>query len=103
MSDLQKQLQEMVDTAKWDWLEVHALKGRVVIVSPQLDLVEAGVAVAEDNSKLVKQWLDDSWLYAPTEAHIDRWNQERDKEFTSLIIHPFVLIKELPAELPQVI
>lgn len=95
MSDLQQKLEEMVDTAKWDWLEVHAFNGRVIIVSPQLDLVEAGAAVAEDNSKLVKQWLDDSWLYAPTEMQIEHWKQDREKEFTSLIIHPFVLIKEL--------
>jgi hypothetical protein len=94
VSDLRKQLEEMVDLAKWDWLEVHALKGRVIVVSSQLELVEAGVAVTEDNSKLVKQWLDDSWLYSPTESQVNRWNQNRDQEFTSLIIHPFVLIKE---------
>ena len=93
MSDLRAELAEMVDQAEWDWLEEHAKRGRVIVVAPNLDLIEVGVAIAEDQVTTVQQWMADGWIYYPTEEQISDWNQNKTQSFASLIIQPFVLLK----------
>jgi hypothetical protein len=93
VSDLRAELAEMVDQAEWGWLEEHAKRGRVIVVVPNLDLVEVGVAIAEDNVTTVQQWMEDGWIYYPTEEQISAWNQNKTQSFPSLIIQPFVLFK----------
>lgn len=94
MSSLRTDLQDMVDMAEWSWLKQLAQQGKLVMVTAKLDLVDVGLALAEDDSKVVKQWLDDGWIYRPTEAQIAFWDQQENPKFSSLIIQPFVLSKE---------
>jgi len=98
VSELRTHLQEMVDKAEWNWLEEHAQEGRLLIVAPRLDLVEVGLALAEDNIGNVKRWLDDGWLYRPTDEQITYWHENKNLAFVCLIVQPFVLSRE-----PQVI
>jgi hypothetical protein len=93
VSDLRADLAEMVDMAEWGWLEEHALRGRLFVVSSNLDLVEVGVAIAEDNVPSVQQWLDDGSIYYPSEEQVSAWSQNKTQSFPSLIISPFVLLK----------
>jgi hypothetical protein len=92
VNDLRTHLQDMVDKAEWSWLEEHIQEGRLLIVAPTLELVEVGVALAEDNIHVAKQWLDDGWVYRPTDEQIAYWKQ--NLEFECLIIQPFVLSRE---------
>jgi hypothetical protein len=93
VSDLRADLAEMLDQADWGWLEEHAKRGRVIVVAPNLDLIEVGVAIAEDNVPTVQQWMEDGWISHPTEAQISVWNQDKTQSFPSLIVQPFVLLK----------
>jgi hypothetical protein len=93
VSDLRAELAEMLDQAEWGWLEEHAKRGRVIVVAPNLDLIEVGVAIAEDNVTTVREWMDDGWIAYPTEEQLSYWNQNKTQSFTSLIIQPFVLLK----------
>ena len=93
MSDLRADLAEMLDQAEWGWLEEHAKRGRVIVGAPNLDLIEVGVAIAEDNVTTVQQWVEDGWIYHPTEEQISVWNQDKTQNFPSLIVQPFVLLK----------
>ena len=93
MSDLRADLAEMLDQAEWGWLEEHAKRGRVIVVAPNLDLIEVGVAIAEDNVTAVQQWMEDGWISHPTEEQISVWNQDKTQNFPSLIVQPFVLLK----------
>ncbi|AFY75301.1 uncharacterized conserved small protein [Synechococcus sp. PCC 7502] len=97
MNELRTHLQDLVDTAVWEWLEEHAQEGRMLIVAPHLELVDVGLALAEDDISIVKQWLDDGWLYRPTDGQISHWQNDKNLEFKSLIIQPFVLCR-LPAD-----
>ncbi len=94
MNELRTHLLDLIDKASWEWLEEHAIEGRLMIVAANLELVEVGLALAEDDISIVKQWLDDGWLYRPTEAQINHWQKFKDLEFESLIIQPFVLSRE---------
>jgi len=91
MHELRTHLLDLINNAAWEWLEEHANEGRLLIVAANLELVEVGLALAEDDISIVKQWLDDGWLYRPTAAEINHWHQHKNLEFESLIIQPFVL------------
>ncbi|PZU94205.1 MAG: DUF2288 domain-containing protein [Pseudanabaena sp.] len=96
MSNSRKDLEEMVDVALWEWLAPHAARARVILVSANLDLLDVGVAMTEDNSQLVQSWIEDGWLRHPTAEELSAWNADQAKEFTSLVIPPFVLARLAP-------
>ncbi len=93
MSNVRADLAEMVDVALWEWLSPHAARARVILVGANLDLVDVGVALTEDNTQLVQSWIEDGWLRHPTAEELSAWNTNKQKEFTSLVIPPFVLAK----------
>lgn len=93
MSNLRDDLVQMVDVAIWDWLSPHAARARVIVVGTMLDIVDVGVALTEDNTQLVQSWIADSWIRHPTVEELSDWNTNREKEFISLVIPPFVLVR----------
>ncbi len=99
MSNTRADFEEMVDVALWEWLSPHAAKARVILVGANLDLVDVGIALTEDNTQLVQSWIEDGWLRHPTAEEIDNWNTNKEKEFTSLVIPPFVLVRIDPISL----
>ena len=58
MSDLRKQLNEDLNVATWDMLDPHWKRGALVEVDGSLGLVEVGIAIAEDKTDLVKDWME---------------------------------------------
>ena len=93
MSNSRKDLEEMVDVAQWEWLSPHAARARVILVGARLDLVDVGIALTEDNTKLVQSWIEDGWSRHPTAEELSAWNANKEKEFTSLVVPPFVLAR----------
>ncbi len=122
-STLRSHLEDLVDVAQWGWLSDLAKQGKVLLLAPSLEIVEVGLALAEDDISKVHHWLADGWLYRPSEAQILAWDLQmadnldqvnqvnqvkeelKDLEslstnlitapiFRSLIIQPFVLAKE---------
>lgn len=93
MSNSRKELEEMVDVALWEWLSPHAARARVILVGARLDLVDVGIALTEDNTQLVQSWIEDSWLRHPTAEELSAWNANKEKEFISLVVPPFVLVR----------
>jgi hypothetical protein len=93
MSDLRADLAKMVDAAIWEWLSPHAARARVILVGAKLDIVDVGVALTEDNTQLVQSWIEDGWLRHPTSEELSAWNANKEKEFASLVVPPFVLVR----------
>jgi len=93
VSNLRDDLVKMVDVAIWDWLSPHAARARVIVVGTMLDIVDVGVALTEDNTQVVQSWIADSWIRHPTAEELSDWNANREKEFISLVIPPFVLVR----------
>jgi len=93
VSNSRKDLEEMVDVALWEWLSPHAARARVILVGAKLDIVDVGLALTEDNTVLVQSWIEDGWLRHPTAEELSAWNANKEKEFTSLVIPPFVLAR----------
>jgi hypothetical protein len=96
MSNLKEDLAKMVDAAIWGWLAPHAARARVIIVGAKLDIVDVGVALTEDNTQLVQSWIADGWIRHPSAEELSDWNANQEKEFISLVIPPFVLVRLAP-------
>lgn len=92
--DLKQELSEMLAPADWAWISPHANRGAVVVVDPQLDLVEVGVAIATDNTTAVNRWIAEELITKPSPFQLEIWDQTAKKQFQSLIVQPFVLVQD---------
>ncbi|MHC5725961.1 MAG: DUF2288 domain-containing protein [Nostoc sp.] len=100
MSDLRAELTEILDEAEWEWLIPHVQRDAVILVAPELNLVDVGVAIASDNIPSVQLWIDEQLITKPTIVQVGEWNGERhqrDKRFHTLIVQPYVLVQEIVA------
>ena len=92
--DSRVQLQENLDEAEWDWLIPHAKRDAIIVVTQGLDLIEVGVAVANDNTAKVGVWISEALIAKPSAEQMGEWNSDRTKRFETLIVQPYVLIQE---------
>lgn len=97
MSDLRTELTANLDEAEWDWLIPHVQRDAVIVVAQDLDLLDVGVAIASDQISSVQQWIDQQLMAKPSETQMGNWNSDRRKRFQTLIIQPYVLVKEMAA------
>jgi hypothetical protein len=95
MPSIKEQLsQDMADVA-WKDLLPHAKRDAVIVVEKELDLTDVGVAIAQDNTTSVQNWIENKSIYKPSSEQLADWNQNLDKQFTTLIVQPFVIIQEI--------
>jgi hypothetical protein len=93
MQDLRAELAEMVDEAELSWLLPHAQRGALVAVNPNLDLVDVGVAIANDNVASVQNWIDEQLIFKISVDQLIERGGDRGR-FTALIVQPYVLMQE---------
>ncbi|MEM9770964.1 MAG: DUF2288 domain-containing protein [Cyanobacteria bacterium P01_D01_bin.73] len=91
--DLRQQLTESLDEAAWEWLEPHAKRDAIIWVSEEIGLVDVGLAIASDNATQVQRWIDEQVIRKPNAQQLGQWNKDSSVRFRSLIVAPFVLIK----------
>ncbi len=92
--DLVKELTENLDEAEWEWLIPHVQRNALIVVDNQLNLVEVGCAIATDNITEVQRWIHEALIAKPSVEQLGEWNTNKQKLFQSLIVQPYVLIKE---------
>ena len=93
MTDIKHQLTEELAPMDWETLIPHAKRDAIIVVDPALDLVEVGVAIAEDQANTVQNWISELLIHKPSREELSRWNENLTQEFLTLIVQPFVLIK----------
>ena len=98
MQDLRKQLAESLDEAEFEWLKPHIRRDVVVVVDSELDLLDVGVAIASDDVSSVQHWIDKQLVHKPFPNQLADWNSDQTKRFQALIVQPYVLVKESPAQ-----
>ncbi|NJR60914.1 MAG: DUF2288 domain-containing protein [Cyanobacteria bacterium CRU_2_1] len=95
MQDLRAELAEMVDEAEWDWLIPHAQRDAIVMVNSDLDLLDVGVAIANDDVVSVQHWISEQLLSKPTSEQLADWATDRTRRFNALIVQPYVLVQDI--------
>ncbi len=86
-----EKLAEEIGAVPWNTLQIHANGGTLVLVSSRLDLVDVGVALAEDQTGKVRTWLDEGLIYKPEKEEIQELSKEDGTPFSFLIVQPFVV------------
>lgn len=94
MSSLQEKLSQDVANIPWKDLQPHAKRDAIIVINEELDLTEVAVAIAEDNTSSVQNWITNKSISKPTAQQLTDWNSNLQKEFTALIVQPFVVVQE---------
>lgn len=86
-----EKLSEERAVTDWRSLGPHHERQCLFIVAGGVDLLDAAVAVAEDDSAAVAAWLAQGALARPTDDEAAAWAEAPDTRFEFLIAQPFVL------------
>ena len=89
--DLRAHLSNEVHRVDWNPLSPHAKRGGLIMVDPRLDLVDVALAVANDDSESVRQWMESGQLSKPAEERIAEWQNDDEERFSVVIVQPYVL------------
>ncbi|MGF1602326.1 MAG: DUF2288 domain-containing protein [Thermosynechococcaceae cyanobacterium] len=92
MSDSKTQLAEEIATIEWRDLIPHSQRDAVIVVTPALDMIDVGAALANDDVQSVQHWISEQLIYKPSQEELSDWNGEPNRAFTALIVQPFVLV-----------
>jgi hypothetical protein len=92
MSDLKAQLKEQLAQMEWNSLIPHAQRDALIVVNKDLDLVEVGFAIANDNTTVVQNWISEQLIQKPSSHQLSSWNNDLSKKFQTIIVQPFVLV-----------
>lgn len=85
----------------WSKLAPFFARGQLVAVTRPLSLLDAAVALAEDNQEQVKVWMQQATFALVSDAQASRW-QGADAVLWAVVVRPFVLVQEDPQRLgPQ--
>ena len=86
------------ETAKIEWhqLQKHYASGSVIAISAGFDLINAAIALHQDDTAQIKQWLAQGLVAEVTDAQAQRWYDDNTLVW-ALVIPPFVLVQETKA------
>ena len=93
------ELTAQVLMARWDVLEPHHQREALLVLKPDLDLVDAGLALALDRTDRVRAWLAVGRMGRPDHAAVEGFRQAQAR-FQVLIVQPWVLAQVLPEPSP---
>lgn len=100
MADMSEPHEELttrlnLETGRLEWTELqrHFARGIVLVVSRDLDLVEAGATLIRDDKDTVAAWKDQGRLRPAGDADARRWQSE-NAGFWALVIAPWVVVQE---------
>lgn len=78
----------------WTSLQRFFAQGSVIWVHGSLDLIKVAHQIADDDSKMIKQWMTEKKLAQVSDAQAKKWLQA-DAWLWSVVIRPLVLVQEL--------
>jgi len=90
---IRKKLEGEVGPAGWKVLKPHFLRGAIITVAPDLDIIDVGVRVATDDAAQIEAWMSNGKITKPGHADADVW-EKGGTEVTALVIAPFVLVQQ---------
>ncbi|MBD64586.1 MAG: hypothetical protein CME62_05240 [Halobacteriovoraceae bacterium] len=96
MDDLKEKLKTEIEEADWSMIKPHVERGAVLLISSQLDLLDVGVAIAQDKVQFIKLWLDEGLITKTDDIDSKAFEEDQfKKQFKFIIIQPYVLIQHV--------
>ena len=92
--DIREKFTRELQIVEWAALVPHFDRGGVVEIDGSLNLVDVGIAMANDNSGVVAEWLSYGLISQPDKFKSDTWVSQGDS-FQFLIVQPYVLVQKV--------
>lgn len=90
---IREKLEGQVGPADWKVLKPHFLRGAIITISPDIDIIDVGVGVATDDTAKIEAWMNGGKITKPAQADADGW-EKAGTEVTALVVAPFVLVQQ---------
>lgn len=97
MTSKRETLEASIGPVHFSDLRTHVTRGVVIVVANELDLLDVGVAVAEDAKDTVEAWIASGALRKPGLDDLQRWAKVEGAGWNSLVVAPFVLVQDVTA------
>ena len=95
MEEIRKKLEEDMADVNWNDIKPHAQRDAVIVVNETLNLLDVGVAIAQDDKKAVEHWITEQLISKPSNQQLSDWNIDQTQLFKTLIVQPFVLVQSV--------
>ncbi len=92
-STLYAKLLGETSTIEWKVLQPFFAKGDLLWVDPALDLIDAAIAVTQDEAEKIKAWMASGVFGKMTAEHALDVNA-RDPELWAVVVSPWVMVQE---------
>ncbi len=79
----------------WPELFRHFARGVVVVVDPDLDLLDVAEAMARDDRDLFSGWMSQGLVLQAQDSHAKRW-EASSQALDAIVVAPWVLVSETP-------
>ncbi len=73
----------------------HQRRGALLILSPTADLLDVGLAIANDVREDVEKMTVEGALFKPTLGQLAEWCSTPEIQFQFLILQPYVLAQRI--------
>jgi len=91
--ELRQKINLETGTIEWSELVRHFAKGMVVVIAPDLDLIEVAERFTADDQTQVEAWIEQDKIARAQDDDARRWH-EKNTEFWSVVVAPWVLVQE---------
>ncbi|MGD8783637.1 MAG: DUF2288 domain-containing protein [Thioalkalispiraceae bacterium] len=85
-----------LDTGKLSWpdLQTFFARGVVIVVSPELDLIEIAAQLSDDNAQAIDRLIQSGQIIRAHDDHARAW-VETEPTFWAVVVSPWVLVQEI--------
>ncbi|MFE8070037.1 DUF2288 domain-containing protein [Marinobacteraceae bacterium S3BR75-40.1] len=90
---LNAKLNQETAVARWHELQRFYARGQVVGVSPQVDLIEVGLKLSQDDKAAFEGWLKQGLVGEVTPEQAQAWF-DANAELWTLVVAPWVLVQK---------
>lgn len=90
--DLETRLNGQTGRIHWHELQRYFARGVVREVSADIDLIQAGKAIIDNDTQTVEGWIAQDRLRVPEDDQAQRWFED-NVEVWALVIAPWVLVQ----------
>ena len=88
---LREELSKNIGPVQASDLMAHAKRDALFVVDPSVELLEAAVALAQDDTPRVKSWLESGVLRRGSPDEVEGWKE--GSPLRSAIVQPWVLVQ----------
>ena len=92
--DTKQKLHLETGQLSWPELQTFFARGVVIVVNPELDLVEIATQLSHDKAKEIEQLILQNKIIRANDEHARRW-VEIEPAFWSVVVAPWVLVQEI--------